>query len=104
MHSPDYVCTSVSKLELVSWLQHQIAEQKRIDATTSGAPGLSEPTVHVPAAKELATNPLVQVVLPDPKKQRKSNTKSLFENKGALTSLYSFRTLLTRSCIQRLRE
>ena len=100
------MCTfvSVSKIELVSWLQHQIAEQKRIDATTSGAPGLSEPTVHVPAAKELATNPLVQVVLPDPKKQRKSNTKSLFENKGALTSLYSFRTLLTRSCIQRLRE
>lgn len=66
----------------MSWLQHQIGDQKRIDATTSGAPGLNEPTVHVPVAKELATNPLVQVVLPDPKKQRKSNTKSLFENKG----------------------
>ena len=36
--SPNHVYVSVSKLELVSWLQHQIAEQKRIDATTSGAP------------------------------------------------------------------
>jgi translation initiation factor 2-alpha kinase 4 len=79
------VC-SVSRQELVSWLQHQIAEQKRIDATTSGAPALNEPSLHVPVIKDTATNPLVQVILTDPKKQRKSNTKSLFENKGPFPS------------------
>ncbi|KAF8186819.1 hypothetical protein BJ912DRAFT_1022739 [Pholiota molesta] len=56
--------------ELVSWLQHQIAEQKRIDATTSGAPALNEPSLHVPVIKDTATNP------------SSNNTKSLFENKA----------------------
>ncbi|KAF9482948.1 hypothetical protein BDN70DRAFT_828321 [Pholiota conissans] len=68
----------LTKQELVSWLQHQIAEQKRIDATTSGAPGLAD-SLHVPI-KETPANPLVQLVLPDPKKQRKGT--HLYEDKA----------------------
>ncbi|KAF8959858.1 kinase-like domain-containing protein [Flammula alnicola] len=71
----------LSKQELVSWLQHQIADQKRVDATTSGAPVLTETSAHLPVIKDTAVNPQVQLVLPDPKKQRK-NVKQLFEDKA----------------------
>ncbi|KAF7297638.1 hypothetical protein MKEN_01386800 [Mycena kentingensis (nom. inval.)] len=63
----------VTRPELVSWLQQQIAEQKRIDATTSGALRFSEtgPT-HAAPNKEAAPDSGVQLILPvDMKKQRK---------------------------------
>ncbi|KAF8880897.1 hypothetical protein CPB84DRAFT_1817292 [Gymnopilus junonius] len=71
----------LSRAELVSWLQQQIAEQKRIDATTSGAPSLAEPTSNLSVIKEPAAVPDIQLVLPDPKKQRKQ-TKQIFLEKG----------------------
>jgi translation initiation factor 2-alpha kinase 4 len=63
--------SSVSRQELVGWLQHQIADQKRLDATTSGAQNLLETASNFPVMKDTAVIPDVQLVLPDPKKQRK---------------------------------
>jgi translation initiation factor 2-alpha kinase 4 len=55
---------SVSRLELVGWLQHQIAEQKRIDAATTGAPTtLAEVVPDVlPAVKDTAALSDVQQI------------------------------------------
>jgi len=61
----------LSRQELVGWLQHQIADQKRVDATTSGAQNVLETTPNLPVMKETAVIPEVQLVLPDQKKQRK---------------------------------
>ena len=52
----------------MGWLQHQIADQKRVDATTTGAQNLLET---VPVMKETAIIPDVHLVLPDQKKQRR---------------------------------
>ena len=61
----------VSRQELVGWLQHQIADQKRVDATTSGAQNhLLETAPNFPVIKD-AVIPEVHLVLPDQKKQRK---------------------------------
>lgn len=76
----------MSKQELVSWLQQQITEQKRVDLTTSGAPILNETPVHHPVTKDPAVNPHIHVVLHDAKKQRK-NVKQLFEDKAFEKSL-----------------
>lgn len=76
------VALSVSFQELVPWLQHAIAEQKRLDAQTSGAPMITE---HMPvpsgSSKDGFAAPDVHVVLPDPKKQRKQ-TKQIVLDKG----------------------
>ncbi|OSC98901.1 Serine/threonine-protein kinase [Trametes coccinea BRFM310] len=74
--------TEVSPNELVSFLQQQIAEQKRIDATTSGAAA----TLENPQAQAVAEKPSITgdtlVVLPgDIKKQRKG-TKTVMLNKA----------------------
>ncbi|KAI9060398.1 Serine/threonine-protein kinase [Trametes sanguinea] len=74
--------TEVSPNELVSFLQQQIAEQKRIDATTSGAAS----TLENPQAQAVAEKPSITgdtlVVLPgDIKKQRKG-TKTVMLNKA----------------------
>jgi eukaryotic translation initiation factor 2-alpha kinase 4 len=61
----------VSRQELVGWLQHQIADQKRLDATTSGAQNVLETPPNFPVIKDTAVIPEVHLVLPDQKKQRK---------------------------------
>ncbi|KAH9487410.1 eIF-2-alpha kinase GCN2 [Psilocybe cubensis] len=71
----------LSRQELVSWLQHQIADQKRVDAATSGATTLPESAPNLPVIKDTAVVPDVQLVLPDPKKQRKQ-MKQLFLEKA----------------------
>ena len=61
----------MSRQELVGWLQHQIADQKRVDAATSGAQNLLETGPNFPVMKDTAVIPEVHLVLPDQKKQRK---------------------------------
>lgn len=76
----------LSKHELVSWLQHQIAEQKRVDMTTSGAPLLSDNHQTVSINKEPAPTSSIQLVLPaDMKKQRK-NVKQIFQDRAFETA------------------
>ena len=72
----------VSRQELVGWLQHQIMEQKRIDAMTAGAPSiLTEVTPDVSTTKDIGIMSDVQLLLPDPKKRVKQ-TKQIFVDKG----------------------
>ena len=73
---------SVSRPELVPWLQEQIAEQKRIDAETSGTVILSEHSQGPARSKRSGPIPDVQLLLPgDARKQRKQ-TKQIFLEKG----------------------
>jgi hypothetical protein len=75
---------SVSRQELVPWLQQQITEQKRVDATTSGVSLASDPSQAISQSKELPTSSDVQLILPgDAKKQRKQ-TKQIFLDRGKL--------------------
>lgn len=76
-------CRPVSRQELVPWLQNQIAEQKRIDIATSGAPVVSHSihSIQHPPASGKDTSDL-QLLLPtDAKKQRKQ-VKQLFLDRG----------------------
>ncbi|KAH6903402.1 other/PEK/GCN2 protein kinase [Coprinopsis sp. MPI-PUGE-AT-0042] len=63
----------LSRSELVSWLQYHIAEQKRIDLTTSGTNGPLEAAPNsAPLSKDPSTTSDVHLLLPgDVKKQRK---------------------------------
>jgi eukaryotic translation initiation factor 2-alpha kinase 4 len=73
---------SVSRSELVLWLQDQIAEQKRIDAETSGPLIQSEHSQGPARSKWSGPMPDVQLLLPgDTRKQRKQ-TKQIFLEKG----------------------
>ncbi|KAH9846907.1 Serine/threonine-protein kinase [Lenzites betulinus] len=73
--------TEVPPQELVSFLQQQIAEQKRIDATTSGAATIENGQLQ-PVTKEPSSTGETLVVLPgDVKKQRKG-IKSVVLNKA----------------------
>ncbi|KAH9994612.1 hypothetical protein BJV77DRAFT_1059858 [Russula vinacea] len=72
----------VSRPELVPWLQEQIAEQKRIDAETSGTAILSEHSQGPARSKWSGPMPDVQLLLPgDARKQRKQ-TKQIFLEKA----------------------
>ena len=71
----------MSRQELVGWLQHQIADQKRVDATTSGAQNLHETAPSLQVMKDTAVIPEVHLVLPDQKKQRKP-VRQLFLDKA----------------------
>ncbi|KAJ6576175.1 hypothetical protein DFH09DRAFT_1454036, partial [Mycena vulgaris] len=79
----------LTRQELVGWLQYQIAEQKRVDASTSGALRFSDigVTHPVPPSKEIAAASAVQLLLPvDIKKQRKQ-VKQLFMDRAFETGL-----------------
>jgi hypothetical protein len=80
----------VSKQELVGWLQQQIAEQKRIDLSTSGVSISTEGAASNITSKEMVPpSSDVQLVLPgDTKKQRKQ-VKQLFLDRGEYVSLGS---------------
>ncbi|KAJ7186042.1 hypothetical protein C8R46DRAFT_937688 [Mycena filopes] len=78
----------LTRQELIGWLQQQIAEQKRIDAGTSGAVRFSDiATLHPVPTKEVAGTSEVQLLLPvDTKKQRKQ-VKQLFMDRAFETGL-----------------
>ncbi|KAG2365174.1 kinase-like domain-containing protein [Suillus spraguei] len=61
----------VSRQDLVGWLQHQIAEQKRVDLATSGSSAYPD-ILTVPVPSKDASAPEIQLILPvDTKKQKK---------------------------------
>ncbi|KAJ7668466.1 kinase-like domain-containing protein [Mycena polygramma] len=78
----------LTRQELVSWLQQQIAEQKRFDASTCGALRFSDiSTSHSVPSKEVMAASAVQLLLPvDAKKQRKQ-VKHLFMDRAFETGL-----------------
>ncbi|KAG6330107.1 hypothetical protein ID866_8983 [Astraeus odoratus] len=70
----------VSRQDLVSWLQQQIAEQKRIDLSTSGASNHADMVHTTLAGGGSSTAGDVQLVLPvDAKKQRKQVKQILLD-------------------------
>ncbi|TFY77050.1 hypothetical protein EWM64_g6962 [Hericium alpestre] len=77
----------VSRQELVPWLQHQIAEQKRIDASTSGAPALSDAPQISSSSKDVAGNPDVQLLLPGDAKKHRKQTKQIFLDRAFETGV-----------------
>ncbi len=69
--------------ELVTFLQHHIAEQKRYDMTLAGRQTATDSSQSQPVVKEATPTAETFVVLPnDVKKQRKGG-KGLYSNKGA---------------------
>ena len=75
------ILDTVSRPELVGWLQHEIAEQKRVDASTSGVTSYSD-IQQSSRTKDVPGTADVQLFLPvDVKKQRKL-TKQLFLDRG----------------------
>ncbi|KAJ7220218.1 kinase-like domain-containing protein [Mycena pura] len=71
----------LTRQELIGWLQQQIAEQKKIDASTSGALRFTDVGTAVPS-KDVAGASGVQLLLPvDIKKQRKQ-VKQLFMDRA----------------------
>ncbi|KAI0666498.1 Serine/threonine-protein kinase [Trametes maxima] len=73
--------TEVAPNELASFLQQQIAEQKRIDATTSGAAIIDSPQSQ-PVAKEPSITAETMVVLSGDMKKQRKGTKSVMQNKA----------------------
>lgn len=72
----------VSRQDLVGWLQQQIAEQKRIDASTSGTVGY--PAV-VPASfggKDTSSSGDVQLLLPADTKKHRKQVKQILLDRG----------------------
>lgn len=68
----------VMRKDIIPWLQQQINDQKRIDASTSGV----DTDQNILASKTAPASSNIQLLLPpDTKKQRK-NTKQLLEGKG----------------------
>lgn len=80
----------VSKQELVPYLLQQITDQKRYDASQSGAPAVTEGTQAAP--KETPTLPDSQVVLPPDTKRRKQVGR-IYEDRGQSIS-YLSRTII----------
>lgn len=82
LQSSCFFFCSVSRSELVPWLQEQIAEQKRIDAETSGTVIQSEHSQGPSRSTWSGPMPDVQLLLPgDARKQRKQ-TKQIYVEKG----------------------
>lgn len=82
----DQPLLSVSRAELVGWLQHHIAEQKRVDVQTSGAQNTQDYGTpyggHHPQDVNVSHTTEVQLILPaDIKKQRK-HVKHLLADRG----------------------
>ncbi|KAI0066910.1 Serine/threonine-protein kinase [Artomyces pyxidatus] len=75
--------TDVSRQELVVWLKQQLAEQKRLDASTSGAPAILETSQGPVSTKDPGTVPDIQLVLPaDVRKQTRKQTKSIYTDRA----------------------
>jgi len=68
----------------VPWLQQQIAEQKRVDVTTSGAPIIVSDTPQVGVtAKDPSQHTDVQLFLPGDAKKTWKQKRQMFLDKGA---------------------
>jgi eukaryotic translation initiation factor 2-alpha kinase 4 len=81
---------AVSRQELTGWLQQQILEQKKIDASTSGASVFSDAPQSAQPNKEGPFAPDLQLLLPvDVKKQRKQ-VKHIFLDRGAHAQLLEY--------------
>ena len=74
----------VARHDLVPWLQERIAEQKRIDAATSGVDrplqDHAQPSAALPSVRD------VQLLLPGDSKKGKAGPKQMFSERG-LTGL-----------------
>lgn len=75
----------MARHELVPWLQERIAEQKRIDAVTSGAErSLQDSTTIPPTPPQNARD--VQLLLPGDLKKGKAGPKQMFSDRGLIRS------------------
>ena len=72
----------VARHDLVPWLQERIAEQKRIDATTSGAERALQDSTPLSPAPPSARD--VQLLLPGDSKKGKAGPKQLFSERGLI--------------------
>jgi len=84
----------ISKQDLIGWLQHEIAEQKRVDASTSGIAAVPEAGLGSLLPKEHSSNVDVQLLLPGETKKQRRQTKSLFLDRGASLFYVAQRTWL----------
>jgi len=88
----------VSKADLISWLQHEIGEQKRIDAMTActpassrlGALGASQITRSSAIAPGSSD---VQLCLPQETKKQRRQVKQMFLDRGRSSSVSIFLAL-----------
>ena len=76
----------VARHELVPWLQERIAEQKRIDAVTSGVERSLQDSA-LPSTAPPSTRD-VQLLLPGDLKKGKAGPKQMFSDRG-FTRLHS---------------
>lgn len=87
----------VARQDLVVWLQEKIAEQKRIDANTSGAERLviehSAPIL--PSNKDNVNARDVQLILPGDLKKGKGGPKQIFLDRGSMLLFSSPSAFLT---------
>ena len=83
---PRHVCLpfSVARHELVPWLQERIAEQKRIDAATSGTERSLQDSAPPSATPSSARD--VQLLLPGDLKKGKAGPKQIFSDRGLTRS------------------
>ena len=83
-HPPLNAFGVVQPSDLVSFLQHHVAEQKRYDATLSGGHAAVESTQIQPVAEKPTPAADTLVVLPNDTKKARKGTKGLYGNKGTL--------------------
>jgi eukaryotic translation initiation factor 2-alpha kinase 4 len=76
---------SVTRQELIGWLQHEITEQKRIDASTSGAPVFANSLQSSFPAKDVSMPSDVILLLPSDSKKQRKQVKQLFQDRGQIT-------------------
>ncbi len=77
----------MSRHELVPFLSQQIAEQKRIDASISGAPWVTETLQTSSSAKDNADSN-VQLILPQETKKQRRQTKQILMDRGIVLHTY----------------
>lgn len=73
---------AVSRQDLISWLQHQIAEQKRIDLATSGSSAYPDVLTAPVPSKDASSIPEVQLILPVEAKKRGGRVKQILLDRG----------------------
>lgn len=73
----------ISRAELVGWLQQQIAEQKKVDTSTSGVSAVPElPVGPAAIAKENSGTSEIQLLLPGETKKQMKRSKQLFMDRA----------------------
>lgn len=75
--------SEVARHELVPFLQQQLLEQKRVDASISGVPSIgSESSPGLNSAKETTSSADVQLVVPSDIKKQRKYTKQMFTDRA----------------------